>query len=1007
MAEDCGRSANDTLAAEAAKHWASDLQLSPLPGERDLNLRVSGSLDAVLKVMHPGCDADLVTLQIGLLNHLAGQAGLPVPGLIATRGGQEYVAVQDALGRDRLAWMIGHLPGQVLARSEPRSLPLIRQIGSVLGRMDKALKGFTHPALSRDLKWDLRQSDWILPHVDLIGDEARQTIVRDILDGFSRAQARFLKSLPVQAIHNDINDHNVLVGVDADGNGAVTGFIDFGDAQYAPVVAEVAIAGAYLMLDTSDPVESLAAFVEGYVAERPLGEDEVEAIWPLALTRLAVSVVNCALQKRDRPDDPYVTVSEAPAWRLLERSRGIDQSYVRARMRLAAGLGPDAGAKAVLEFLNARRGSFAPVMGVPLDGAAVIDISQTGAQAPSDPFSPDIAELTRRVHAVAGPEGVTLGRYAEPRLIYGTPAFFAGVHPAADRRTIHMAVDVFMPAGTLVHAPLAGTVRHATWYSDRLDYGGMVVLEHVEPASGTVFFTLYGHLSRASVDGLTKGQAIAEGEAFAALGAEAENGGWPPHVHFQLGLMPDGDFSWLGVVDPDQLGGWRLVFPNPAALLNLADDVVEAPARDVPALAAARQHRTASNLKLSYRKPVSVARGWRHYLFDDRGRCYLDAYNNVPHVGHAHPRVVAAVAEQMRMLSTNTRYLHPAIVDYAEALTARLPDPLDVCFFVNSGSEANEMAVRLARAYTGATDLVVSEHGYHGITNLCIDLSHYKFAGKGGGGQKDWVHLAAIPDTYRGKHKGPEAGAAYAADVGSLLERLADQGRRVAAFLSESFPSVGGQIIPPPGHLPAVYDHIRTHGGLAIADEVQTGLGRLGHHQWAFAQQGAVPDIVVLGKPIGNGYPLGAVVTTREIADAFATGMEYFSTFGGSTVSCVAGREVLRVLDDERLADNAAKVGAHLLAGLKDLASEHPIIGDVRGLGLFLGVELTEPDGMPGTAATGYIVNRLREKRILIGSDGPDDNVLKIRPPLCFGLQDADYLLDHLAAILSETPLRH
>jgi len=391
------------------------------------------------------------------------------------------------------------------------------------------------------------------------------------------------------------------------------------------------------------------------------------------------------------------------------------------------------------------------------------------------------------------------------------------------------------------------------------------------------------------------------------------------------------------------------------------------------------------------------------------GRTYLDAYNNVPHVGHAHPRIQAVAARQMATLNTNTRYLHPARTAFAEALCAKLPQRLSVCFFVNSGSEGNELALRLARAHTGGRDMVVPDHGYHGMTTGALDLSAYKFNGPGGGGAPGWVHLVEVADPYRGRYRGdPNAGAKYAAGIDTALAAIEARGGRLAGFIAETFPSVGGQIIPPPGYLAAVYAKIRGAGGVCIADEVQTGLGRLGRHYWGFEAQGAEPDIVVLGKPLGNGHPMGAVVTTAAVAASFANGMEFFSTFGGSTLACVIGREVLAIVDDEGLQANAATVGAHLLAGLRALQERYAVIGDVRGIGLFIGVEMVgdRETLAPATGVAGYIANRLREHRILIGTEGPHDNVLKIRPPLTFGGDDAGMLLDRLDRILAEDACR-
>jgi 4-aminobutyrate aminotransferase-like enzyme len=399
-------------------------------------------------------------------------------------------------------------------------------------------------------------------------------------------------------------------------------------------------------------------------------------------------------------------------------------------------------------------------------------------------------------------------------------------------------------------------------------------------------------------------------------------------------------------------------------------------------------------------------RGWKQYLFDEEGYRYLDAYNNVAHVGHNHPRVVAAAQKQIGVLNTNTRYLHDNINRYAEKLTALFPASLSVCFFVNSGSEANELALRLARTYTNQRDMIVLEAAYHGNTNTLIDISPYKHNGPGGQGAPDWVHAAPIPDDYRGKYKrkDPQAGAKYARHVQEIVDQLKENGRGLAGFIAESLPSVGGQIIMPPGYLAEVFHYVREAGGVCIVDEVQTGFGRIGTHFWGFEAQEVVPDIVVLGKPIGNGHPLGAVVTTRTIADAFNNGMEYFSTFGGNPVSCAVGLEVLNVVQEEHLQEHALRVGNCMLDGLRPFIDRYSIVGDVRGSGLFIGVELVRDRQTlePAAEEAAFVVNRMREHGLLAGTDGPYHNVVKIRPPMPFNEQDAAFLVKTMDKILKE-----
>ncbi len=412
------------------------------------------------------------------------------------------------------------------------------------------------------------------------------------------------------------------------------------------------------------------------------------------------------------------------------------------------------------------------------------------------------------------------------------------------------------------------------------------------------------------------------------------------------------------------------------------------------AIIAYRKKHLGKTLSLSYRSPLKIVRGQGAYLFDERGNGYLDMVNNVCHVGHCHPKVVAAGQAQLARLNTNTRYLHDNLVNYADQLLATMPEKLSVCMLVNSGSEANELAFRLARCFTGTKELLVVDGAYHGNTNACIEASPYKFDGPGGEGAQPYVHKVALPYPYRGEYSGysRETAAAYAESVTRQLEKLAAAGKKPGAFICESLQGVAGQIIMPDGYLENVYSQVRTAGGVCIADEVQVGFGRVGSHMWAFETQGVVPDIVTLGKPIGNGHPLAAVITTQEIADAFVTGMEYFNTFGGNPVSCAIGMAVLDAIKEDKLQENALETGRYFRGKLGELQQQFELIGDVRGLGLFIGVELVEDreSKQPATETAARLIEYFKHHHILLSTEGPFYNVLKIKPPLAFDKEDAD-----------------
>ncbi|XP_069878537.1 ethanolamine-phosphate phospho-lyase isoform X4 [Dipodomys merriami] len=394
-------------------------------------------------------------------------------------------------------------------------------------------------------------------------------------------------------------------------------------------------------------------------------------------------------------------------------------------------------------------------------------------------------------------------------------------------------------------------------------------------------------------------------------------------------------------------------------------------------------------------------------MFDEKGQRYLDCINNVAHVGHCHPEVVKAAFKQMELLNTNSRFLHDNMVEYAKRLSATLPEKLSVCYFTNSGSEANDLALRLAREFQGHEDVITLDHAYHGHLSSLIEISPYKFQ-KGKDVKKEFVHVAPTPDTYRGKYRDdhPDPASAYAEEVKKIIEAAHNSGRKIAAFIAESMQSCGGQIIPPAGYFQKVAEYVHNAGGVFIADEVQVGFGRVGKYFWSFQMHGEdfVPDIVTMGKPMGNGHPIACVVTTREIAEAFNnSGMEYFNTYGGNPVSCAVGLAVLDVIQNEDLQGNATRVGNYLIELLNRQKAKHTLIGDIRGIGLFIGIDLVKDQEKrtPATAEAQHIIYKMKESRVLLSADGPHRNVLKIKPPLCFTEEDAKFMVDQLDGILT------
>ncbi|HVJ42281.1 MAG TPA: aminotransferase class III-fold pyridoxal phosphate-dependent enzyme [Dongiaceae bacterium] len=461
----------------------------------------------------------------------------------------------------------------------------------------------------------------------------------------------------------------------------------------------------------------------------------------------------------------------------------------------------------------------------------------------------------------------------------------------------------------------------------------------------------------------------------------------------------------------------RQVCGLPAAMIATTADK---PASIAPAAATILRRRRqvlGSSLALFYDPPLHLVKGEGVWLSDAAGRRYLDCYNNVPHVGHCHPYVAEAIINQVRQLNTNTRYLGEQVVEYSERLARSLgglgPDgksvgnQLSVCAFVNSGSEANDIAWRMARAWSGGTGGLTMEYAYHGITEA---IDAFSPANSTTGSIAPHIRTLAAPDPYRGPYRGESAGqpnlaALYAADADQAIASLARAGLKPAAFMVDSAFMTNGVLEVMPGYLQQVFAKVRAAGGLCIADEVQSGFGRMGGSMWGHRHHGVTPDIVTIGKPAGNGHPLGVVITRPEIMERFLAASSFFSTFGGNNVSSAAGLAVLDVIEHEHLVENAAHTGAYFKRGLAKLMEKHEVIGAVRGTGLAIGVELVldRESRLPARHQTQRLLNLMRDEGVLIGSEGILGNILKIRPPIVFQKDHADIAvtaLDHALARL-------
>jgi len=974
-------------------------ELASLPSERDQNFRVRAADDRMLtfKVMNAAEPLSAIEFQTALLRHLEACApDLAVPRIVPSTDGEDYVLVDGPDGQHALR-LVTYLPGVPLAEAA-RTPGLLQSLGHSLGRLDRALASFGHPGAHRSFEWEIRATPLSRERLSAFADPEQRCLVEAVLDAYDARVAPALRHLRCGVIHNDANDWNVLVD-----EGRVNGLIDFGDAVHSPVVAELAVACAYAMLDEASPIEAAARIVAGYHAQYPLHDEEFAVIIDLIMARLAISVTMSAARRAGAADDPYLFVSEKPAWDLLRKLALIDDRIATGILRKACGLEAAPGARRIRDWLTTNRQNLTALMN-PHPARQAKFVLNLGS-----PHEPLAAASAAQDHAgadhayaeLAKEHGFTLGLgpWGERRIIYTAP-FFESVLVKGTRRNVHLGLDIFAPAGTEMFTPLAAKVVAATINPEPQDYGGLLLLEH-EPEPDLRFWTLWGHLEHASVRERRIGERLEAGARVARLGDQAENGGWVPHVHLQLSTAAYDDVGIIpGVGEEAFVDVWEDLFPRPYDFAGLTPEAFEQTGRSKEELIERRRERLSPNLSMSYSAPLKMVRGEGVWLIDDSGRAYLDCYNNVAHLGHCHPRVVEAIARQAAVLNTNTRYLHDNIVAYTERLAESLPKELDTFFLVCTGSEANDLALRIARTVTGRADTLVLDWAYHGHTQALIDVSPYKYKRKGGRGRPSSTHELPVPEIYRAPVDGtPERiGRHYVDEARQIIGEISASGRPLAAFIAETIPSVAGQIFLPPGYLKGVHEAVRAAGGIVIADEVQVGFGRVGSHMWAFEEHGVVPDIVTMGKPIGNGHPLAVVAVRRDIARAFANGMEYFNTFGGNPVSCAAGLAVLETLEQERLLDNASRQGSYLVAGMTRLKDRYPCIGDVRGRGLFLGIEIVrdratkEHDG----DVASRIVNRAKHHGVLMGTDGPFDNVIKLRPPMIFNRSHADLLLDTL-----------
>jgi len=609
----------------------------------------------------------------------------------------------------------------------------------------------------------------------------------------------------------------------------------------------------------------------------------------------------------------------------------------------------------------------------------------------------DISSFEKKINQK--PFSTFFGGYLETRAVYDSSDYEILTERGFENRTTHLGVDFWVNEKTSINSIEDGIIKIITNDKTSKGYGGLIIIEH--NLGSLKFYSLYGHLTDQKKSKLKVGDFVEKGEKIAEIGSVKENGGWSPHLHFQIMLtLLDYKNDFPGVCLESEKKVWSSICPNPNLILNF--DVNINTKFDEDELKISRKKYLPRNLKLSYNSPIYIVRGFNQYLYSNKGKKYLDTVNNIAHVGHQNINVLNAAKDQIGVLNTNTRYLHDEIISLSKNLAAKFPKKLSKIYLVNSGSEANELAIRISNVNRNCENFIVMQGGYHGNTNKTIEVSNYKYNSKGGSGKASNVFEIPMPDEFRGKYRGKGAGKKYFIEFEKIISKAKKANKKISAMIVEPIISCGGQIELPEKFLKKCKKILDRENILLIVDEVQTGFGRVGEKFWGFQLHDVIPDIVTLGKPMGNGHPIGAVVCTAEISKKFDNGLEFFSSFGGNPVSCRIANEVIREIDSRNLQKNALKTGKFLVSELKKLAKKYSIIGNVRGRGLFIGLELVDQNLIPEMDKAIYLVNRMKELGVLMSNDGLDKNVIKIKPPIIFSIDDSKRLIMLLDKVMAE-----
>ena len=954
----------EDAAAILRDHYGLSGVLTELGSQQDRNYRIdTDSGRYVLKICRSEYEAVELEAQNAAIRHLRAKEAAPrVPNVVSALSGEDIVTVRLREDTYRVR-LLDYIDGQSLTGRKHLSKATISALGALCAELARGLSDFAHPGLDRSLQWDLRRAGPVAVQLlsSITDHEARDRIAKAMVAAVKRIQP-LAGGLRIQPVHHDVTGDNVVSRPDARGQLMPDGVIDFGDIIQGWLVGDLAVTCASLLHHVDGDAFGILPAIRAYHAAYPLNERELKALWPLIVARAVILAASGEQQLAIDPDNDYVRGNLAYERKIFEIATTANPDVMEAAILAAAGMPAPAPDTSAWEPL---------LPGIAPGSIAIVDLSAVSPHFDEGNWlRPDTD--WRLLAKAAIDSGAAATRYGECRLTHGQ---ILQLEPPAN---LALHSDVCLPAGAAVQAPFTGRIH---WHDQHLVLDGEGISLHLD-----------------GVDcALEENAEIAAGEALGTIAGEADSiGGLRLQLCRSSTMLPP---LFCAV---HQAGAWSALCPSPAALLSPA---LDAPRTEGRRWLRVREAHLASPQKHYYQDPPQMERGWREHLFDVDGRAYLDMVNNVTILGHGHPRLTAAIAGQWSRLNTNSRFHYSAVAEFSERLAALAPQGLDSVFLVNSGSEANDLALRLAWAHTGARHMLCLLEAYHGWS-IASDAVSTSIADNPQAltTRPDWVHPLSAPNSYRGEFRGPDSAGSYIEAAMPVIDALREKGEGLAGFIAEAVYGNAGGIPLPDGYLSKIYEIVRAQGGVCIADEVQVGYGRLGDHFWGFEQQGAVPDIITVAKGMGNGHPIGAVITRREIAESLEREGYFFSSTGGSPVSCVAGLAVLDILKDESLQQNAREIGERLKAGMIAMMDRFPLIGAVHGMGLYLGLEfIRDHDSLePATQETALICDRLLDFGVIMQPTGDHLNVLKIKPPLCLTPASADFFLKALEKVLSE-----